>query len=1082
MRAVEDAIARQVLRGGDLPTNLLELGAVSEPTLTEVLAESLGLPPAPTGKLPSPADKVLRVLPGELALRHGVFPLELRDRTLSVATAEPLSNVVEDDLGFALGIALQQLAAPLVRVRQAIADHYGLPLDRRLTRLCARLDGRGDPAPSTFPPPARAPFPLRPSRSSVSIPVPSFGTGVLGGASPDTQAPAPAPAALTHVMPKIPQSARVPKDVEVLEVSAPSGGSVAMPSSVGRAGMPFDTLPPSTEPGSPPTAPLPFLEPRGVSASVPVLAPPSDAEPVPRTTPDPVPYAAPMSEAAATAPTRVTGTADEARAAPARSAPPSIAPESEPTAESRADEDRPASEGASGTRERRALAGWVRKERRSALGEGTAEGVTAGRAPRRKGPFTAEAAEKELAEVATTDAVLEVFFTFAAQYFAFAALFVIHGEIAEGRDARGMSGVTREQVAGIGVPLDLPSSLARVRALRAPSIAPLAREGLDAELTRDLGRSAEGPPHAVALIPVVVRSRTVAILYGDDVQTDVELPGLGDVIAFAALVAGAIERLALRKKLGARPSSAAIPEGAGAPIVRASSPSRAEASPSAEDAVPVTQGTQVAPVAPAAPAAPVAPVASDTSAWRTATLPRQSRIAALAQAMSPTATLEMPRVDLPPRDGEDAPATLREQEEDIFPSDVTEVSGRAPSLSSASNAITLPMMPATEQTPSSVSEVASVGRPARRGQAPLYAGRGGKTMVSALEPLPHTPPPNATAWTSFEHPSPPPLTSRPPLSDQPIPREEAPAPTRHSPSPPPLPLPGAITDASVEIGTLLSRFIEGGSGSQEAFDEIVRHGEQWIHALMARFPGPLRVDRHRARAELPAASQCGPILELIIAIRRPALPFVSVRTSSSDIEARFWATHALGELRYPEAANVLVPRLFDDDASVRRIARRAAFSLVSAGPAGAPILQGLDNITRNPEHPIPDRTLAIETMGEIRSGAMVPPLIAVLADPSDEIGDAARRALLMITRQDFGRDPRRWQEWWLRSSGRHRIEWLIDALMHEQPSLRRAAADELKLLTKEYFGYYDDLPKRERERAQAQYRAWWEREGRDRFT
>jgi len=52
----------------------------------------------------------------------------------------------------------------------------------------------------------------------------------------------------------------------------------------------------------------------------------------------------------------------------------------------------------------------------------------------------------------------------------------------------------------------------------------------------------------------------------------------------------------------------------------------------------------------------------------------------------------------------------------------------------------------------------------------------------------------------------------------------------------------------------------------------------------------------------------------------------------------------------------------------------------------------------------------------------------------------------------------------------------------EQPSLRRAAGDELKLLTKEYFGYYDDLPKRDRERAQGLYRAWWDREGRRRFT
>ncbi len=331
-------------------------------------------------------------------------------------------------------------------------------------------------------------------------------------------------------------------------------------------------------------------------------------------------------------------------------------------------------------------------------------------------------------------------------------------------------------------------------------------------------------------------------------------------------------------------------------------------------------------------------------------------------------------------------------------------------------------------------------------------------------------------------------------SNRPIPREEEsdrPSPfsgeSGHAGHPggthPPGGLPSVMVDVAAEHKELIQRVIDGGYRGQEAFDELVRNGEHIIQAVMARFPGPLRVDRHRARGELPAASQCGPILELVVAIRRPALPFVSVRTSSPDAEVRFWATHALGELRYAEAATVLVPRLFDDDAPVRRIARRSAAALVGAGAAGGPILKGLEDITRNADQPIPHRLLAIETMGEIRSGSLVPPLLSALDDTSDEVAEAARRALLLITRQDFGRavaplaatgGPG--------TSGRHRIEWLIDALMHDQPSVRRAAGDELKLLTKEYFGYYDDLPKRERERAQGLYRTWWEREGRPRFS
>ena len=385
-----------------------------------------------------------------------------------------------------------------------------------------------------------------------------------------------------------------------------------------------------------------------------------------------------------------------------------------------------------------------------------------------------------------------------------------------------------------------------------------------------------------------------------------------------------------------------------------------------------------------------------------------------------------------------------------------------------------------------------------------------RTLPSmGLAPLPLTPPSNATAWTSFPSPPPPPslgaLVSgsgrRPPSNHPPLRREEeederdeatklwsrsgraaeGPVSDKVMFAADP-PLPSVMVDVGAEHRELIQRAIDGGHRGQEAFDELVKNGELVIQAVMARFPGPLRVDRHRARGELPAASQCGPILELLVAIRRPALPFVSVRTSAQDPEVRFWATHLLGELRYVEAATVLVPRLFDDDAQVRRIARRSAAALVGAGAAGAPILKGLEDITRNHDQPRPHRVLAIETMGEIRSGSLVPPLLAALEDGAEEVSDAARRALLLITRQDFGRDGLRWYEWWANNGGRHRIEWLIDALMHEQPSVRRAAGDELKLLTKEYFGYYDDLPKRERERAQGLYRAWWEREGRQRFA
>jgi hypothetical protein len=155
MRDVEEALARQVLYGGDLATNLLELAAVREAELTQLLAESHGLAAAAVGELPQASDAVLRLVPGELAHRHAFYPVDERDGVLVIAVSEPLPPEVEEDLCFALGVRLEQRAAPVVRIRQAIARDYGLPLDRRTLRLVAKLEGRADPSPSSIPPPLR---------------------------------------------------------------------------------------------------------------------------------------------------------------------------------------------------------------------------------------------------------------------------------------------------------------------------------------------------------------------------------------------------------------------------------------------------------------------------------------------------------------------------------------------------------------------------------------------------------------------------------------------------------------------------------------------------------------------------------------------------------------------------------------------------------------------------------------------------------------------------------------------------------------------------------------------------------------
>ena len=142
MRQVEEALARQVLYGGDFVTNLLEVAAIDEEDLTRAAADIHGLDAA-IGPLPAPERRARTMIPAELASHRSIYPLESTEEgdELVVVVAEPLSHEDEDQLTFALGVPIIQRIAPLVRIRQALHREFGAILERRFERLLARLGG-----------------------------------------------------------------------------------------------------------------------------------------------------------------------------------------------------------------------------------------------------------------------------------------------------------------------------------------------------------------------------------------------------------------------------------------------------------------------------------------------------------------------------------------------------------------------------------------------------------------------------------------------------------------------------------------------------------------------------------------------------------------------------------------------------------------------------------------------------------------------------------------------------------------------------------------------------------------------------
>src|SRR5580658_563022 len=152
IRQVEEALARQVLYGGDLVTNVLEVAEVSERVLVPLLAETVHMPHAPLGPLPAPSPEARSLVPRELAIQRSLLPLDLTEGVLVVVVAEALGSEVLEELSFALGVHVEQRVAPLVRIREALATHYGAPLDRRMARLIGKLAGKEATGLGSLPP------------------------------------------------------------------------------------------------------------------------------------------------------------------------------------------------------------------------------------------------------------------------------------------------------------------------------------------------------------------------------------------------------------------------------------------------------------------------------------------------------------------------------------------------------------------------------------------------------------------------------------------------------------------------------------------------------------------------------------------------------------------------------------------------------------------------------------------------------------------------------------------------------------------------------------------------------------------
>jgi hypothetical protein len=252
-------------------------------------------------------------------------------------------------------------------------------------------------------------------------------------------------------------------------------------------------------------------------------------------------------------------------------------------------------------------------------------------------------------------------------------------------------------------------------------------------------------------------------------------------------------------------------------------------------------------------------------------------------------------------------------------------------------------------------------------------------------------------------------------------------------------------------------------------DALASMGQRAATALVARLPGPLRLDRHTLRGAAPPIGEHGPLLAVLQRLGNTAREALLLRLGDSSLEVRYYATLALGELRVNEVVAPLGTRLYDPDAGVRRGAVEA---LAQFGDS--PELRALIEQLRG-ELPGPDgvrQRYAAEALGVMRDVTSVPRLIELVKHTDPAVVAAARKALVEVTKQDFGTSRWRWRSWWERHRDQPRVEWMLEGLAHAEAEVRLSAAEELRAMSQEEFGYAFDGPKREREESRKKWVDW----------
>ncbi len=120
---LQQALQEQRSSGMRLGYSLVKLGIIQELEITKMLARQYRVPAVDLGRF-EVDEKILKLIPSDVAVKHHVLPLKREGRTLTVAMAEPNNVSIIDDIKFITRYDIFPVIAGEFTLRNQIEKYY----------------------------------------------------------------------------------------------------------------------------------------------------------------------------------------------------------------------------------------------------------------------------------------------------------------------------------------------------------------------------------------------------------------------------------------------------------------------------------------------------------------------------------------------------------------------------------------------------------------------------------------------------------------------------------------------------------------------------------------------------------------------------------------------------------------------------------------------------------------------------------------------------------------------------------------------------------------------------------------------